>query len=121
MSSLGLNTLEGRLFSDSGHLCMVVEIDEPRNIGRISYSLEGEARIIELPLMEISRLVAANSRVALRHSSKIEVKHRIVEQDDGFYAKAREGDMGPYLSFEVAESAFQDHIEEQKLTNNPAR
>lgn len=122
MSSLGLNRLEGRLFSDSGHLCMVVEIDEPSSMGRISYSLDGERQVKDLPIMEVSRLVASNNQAALRHSSKkVEVKHCIDERDGGFYAKTREGDMGPYPSFEAAESAFQEYIEEQKLTNTPAR
>ena len=101
---------------------MVVEIDEPSSMGRISYSLDGERQVKDLPIMEVSRLVASNSQAALRHSSKkVEVKHRIDEREGGFYAKTREGDMGPYASLEAAESAFQEYIEEQKLTNTPAR
>lgn len=115
----GLNRLEGRLFDDAGHLCLVVEANDATGLGRVSYQEDGARHVIDMPLTEISRLVAQGTNGVSDKSD--DLSHRVKEKADGFYAMAREGAIGPFSSFVQAESAMREHIEESLLTNSPAR
>lgn len=116
----GLNRLEGRLFADAGHLCLVVEANEATGQGRVSFQADGVRHVVDMPLIEISRLVAQSNNpqdASTAHS----LTHRVSEKADGFYAMAREGEIGPFKSFAQAETAMREHIEQSLLTNSPAR
>ncbi len=115
----GLNRLQGRLFDDGGNLCLVVEADDRTGLGRVSFQADGVRHLVEMPLMEISRLVAQGT--ANIESAPTSLSHRVKEDDDGFYAMAREGAIGPFPTFNQAEAAMRDHIEAAQLTNSPAR
>ena len=99
----------GRLFVESGRLCLVVEIDEEAGIGRVSSRVDGEQQLNDMPLADIARCISANSDLALDNVGESAPK-RIVRKDDGWYFNSREGLQGPYLKGEEAEAALKQHI-----------
>ena len=91
---LGQNRLEGRLFTDAGHMCLVVEANNATGKGRVSFQADGVRHVVEMPLTEISRLVAQSGNTS--PSETPDLTHRVKERADGYYAMAREGAIGPF-------------------------
>jgi len=45
LNTSSIGKFEGRLFSEAGRLCLVVEANETTGMGRISYRADGEGQL----------------------------------------------------------------------------
>ncbi|MEM8769322.1 MAG: DUF6316 family protein [Pseudomonadota bacterium] len=98
----GLHRLEGRLFAESGTLFMVVQTEEQDDVARVSYRVNDQTQVIEMPLTEAARRVSAGSNLILDNLNSPESSRRILEQQEGWFFVSREGNIGPYESQEEA-------------------
>ena len=94
--STNLGRYEGRLFAEDGRLCMVVEADEEAGMARVSCRIDGEQRVIEMPLTDVGMRIAAGSDLVLDNLNGEESAKRILRRKDGWFFSAREGLKGPY-------------------------
>jgi hypothetical protein len=97
---------EGRLFTEEGRLYFIVEVNSDAGIARVSYSDDGEQKIMEMPISEVGLRLASSSPSLLPP----EQTSRVVEQDDGWYFKTREGLDGPYATDAMADHALKQYI-----------
>jgi hypothetical protein len=100
--SRNLNRLEGRLFTESGTLFMVVHADEANNQAQVSFRVNEETQVLDLPFSEAAARVAKGANLILDNLNSPESAKRILEMKDGWYFASREGEMGPYDSREEA-------------------
>ena len=117
---MSVNRLEGRLFSESGCLFMVITTDESKATARVSCRLDGHQQIIEMPLCEVTRRVGSSSRLILDNLNGPESARRILSKDDGWYFSSREGLNGPYAEGDEAASALGRYILSMQ-TDTPPR
>ncbi|MGI9323903.1 MAG: DUF6316 family protein [Pseudomonadales bacterium] len=110
MKTNNIGRFEGRLFAHAGRLCMVVEADELSGVGRISFREDGENRVVDMPLSEISQRIAANSDLLLDNARAPESSKRIVRKPDGWFFSTREGLQGPFQSGQEAEQELGQHM-----------
>lgn len=110
MSTRSLGRFEGRLFVDEGRLCMVVEADEQTGVALVSVRDDGSPKVVEMPITEISRRIAAGTEVALDNLNSKSAAQRIVQKPDGWYFTAREGDKGPFPTEAEAEAELNSYI-----------
>jgi hypothetical protein len=97
-----LSRFEGRLFTEGGCLFMVVDVNDAAGTARVSGRIDGQIQVVELPLGDVARRVAATSGVILDNLNTPEHDERIVEQRDGWHFVTREGQVGPFPSREEA-------------------
>ena len=100
--SRNLNRLEGRLFTESGTLFMVVHADEANDQAQVSFCINEETQVLDLPFSEAAARVAKGANLILDNLNSPESAKRILEMKDGWYFASREGEMGPYESKEEA-------------------
>ena len=100
--SRNLNRLEGRLFTESGTLFMVVHADEANDQAQVSFRVNEETQVLDLPFSEAAARVAKGANLILDNLNSPEAAKRILEMKDGWYFASREGEMGPYESKEEA-------------------
>jgi hypothetical protein len=100
--SRNLNRLEGRLFTESGTLFMVVHADEANNQAQVSFCINEETQVLDLPFSEAAARVAKGANLILDNLNSPESAKRILQMKDGWYFASREGEMGPYESKEQA-------------------
>ena len=100
--SCNMNRLEGRLFTKSGTLFMVVHADEANDKAQVSFRINDETQVLELPFTEAAARVAKGANLILDNLNSPESAKRILEMKDGWYFASREGEMGPYESKEEA-------------------
>ena len=97
-----LNRLEGRLFTESGTLFMVVHADEANDQAQVSFRINEDTQVLDLPFSEAAARVAKGASLILDNINSPESAKRILEMQDGWYFASREGEMGPYESKEEA-------------------
>jgi hypothetical protein len=97
-----LNRLEGRLFTKSGTLFLVVHADEASDTAQVSFCVNEETQVLDLPFSEAAARVASGASLILDNLNSPESVRRILEMKDGWYFASREGEMGPYPSREEA-------------------
>ena len=97
---------EGRLFTEDGRLYYIVEIDSEAGIARVSYRVNDEQKIMQIPISEVGLRLASSSSTLLPP----EQTSRIIEKDDGWYFKSREGVDGPYATDTMADHALKQYI-----------
>ena len=102
---------EGRLFSQDGQLCYVLDIDDYAGIARVSCPEGNKRRVIETPLADVEARPATDTEMRLEAMSAS--SSRIVETSDGWFFKTREGLKGPYLSSNDAQAALDRFIKSQ--------
>jgi hypothetical protein len=102
MMTRSLNRLEGRLFTKGGTLFMVVSADEANNTAQVSYRVNDETQVLDLPFSEAAARVAGGTNLILDNLNSPSSARRILEMKDGWYFASREGDIGPYESREEA-------------------
>lgn len=100
--SRNLNRLEGRLFTESGTLFMVVHADESNDQAQVSFRVNEETQVLDLPFSEAAARVAGGANLILDNLNSPEAAKRILEMKDGWYFASREGEIGPYESKEEA-------------------
>jgi hypothetical protein len=101
---------EGRLFVKAGRLALVVEANEDSGMGRVSYRVDGEQQVVDMPLSEVSRRISSGTNLALDNVSGSDSSKRILRKQDGWFFSAREGLKGPYGSGEEAERELSQYI-----------
>lgn len=116
-----LNRLEGRLFSESGILFMVVHTNEKENLAQVSFRVDDETQVMEMSLSEASARVATGASLILDNLNSPEADRRIIEMNDGWYFAAREGKLGPYENKEEAGQALARYILTKQVENDVPR
>ncbi len=110
MNSNSIGRFEGRLFADAGRLYLVVEANELTGSGRVSFREDGENKVKEMPLSEISKLISRNSELKLDNTGGPIAAKRLVEKADGWFFSTREGLKGPYPTAEEAQQNLGQHV-----------
>ena len=105
-----INRYEGRLFLEEGRLCMVVEADELRGVGRVSSRVAGQTNVVEMPLADIGQRLSVSSKMTLDSIGEATSTQRVQQKSDGWYFLAREGLMGPFSSHDEAQDQLTGYI-----------
>ncbi len=116
-----LNRLEGRLFTESGTLFMVVHADEANDQAQVSFRVNEETQVLDLPFSEAAARVAKGANLILDNLNSPEAAKRILEMKDGWYFASREGEMGPYESKEEAGQNLGRYILSMQETGQTSR
>ena len=119
--SRNLNRLEGRLFTESGTLFMVVHADEANDQAQVSFRVNEETQVLDLPFSEAAARVAKGANLILDNLNSPEAAKRILEMKDGWYFASREGEMGPYESKEAAGQSLGRYILSMQETGQTSR
>lgn len=101
---------EGRLFTDEGRLCMVIEADHESGVGRVSVRVDGKQQLIEMSLAEIGNKIAAAAGLSLDGVNSETQAVRVIRKPDGWFFNAREGLKGPYQSSATAERELNEYV-----------
>jgi hypothetical protein len=116
-----LARIEGRLFAEDGYLFLIVHADEATGVARVSCRMDGQTQIIELPLAEVTKRIVSSARLILDNLNGPETAKRIIEQKDGWYFSAREGQMGPFDSRKEAGHKLTKYILSMQTVNGTPR
>ncbi len=105
------NRLEGRLFAEDGHLCMVVCVDQSTGMAQIS----SQRRLFDMPLSDVSSKLASYTHLSLDGLNSQRSEKRLVQNDDGWFFKVRgeacgEALKGPFESKEAANDAMGEFV-----------
>ena len=119
--SRNLNRLEGRLFTESGTLFMVVHADEANDQAQVSFRINEENQVLDLPFSEAAARVAKGASLILDNLNSPQAAKRIREMTDGWYFASREGEMGPYESKEAAGQSLGRYILSMQETGQTSR
>ena len=119
--SPNLNRLEGRLFTESGTLFMVVHADEANDKAQVSFRVNEETQVLDLPFSEAAARVAKGANLILDNLNSPEAAKRILEMKDGWYFASREGEIGPYESKEEAGKRLGRYILSMQETGQTSR
>ena len=120
--SRNLNRLEGRLFTESGTLFMVVHADEANDQAQVSFRVNNEeTQLLDLPFSEAAARVAKGANLILDNLNSPEAAKRILQMKDGWYFASREGEMGPYESKEAAGQSLGRYILSMQETGQTSR
>jgi hypothetical protein len=109
------NRLEGRLFVDSGRLCLVLEVDTAAGTARISRRTENGHEVMQVPLSEVGLRLSGHAGAPLDALNAPATVERIFRRDGGWFVYAREGLLGPFNSNAEAKRALQSVM----LSNPP--
>jgi hypothetical protein len=116
-----LNRLEGRLFTESGTLFMVVHADESNDQAQVTFRVNEETQVLDLPFSEAAARVAGGANLILDNLNSPEAAKRILEMKDGWYFASREGEIGPYESKEEAGQRLGRYILSMQETGQTSR
>ena len=116
-----LNRYEGRLFAEGGTLFMVVQADAGNDAAKVSYRINDQTHVIEMPLSDVATRVSAGSSLILDNLNGPDSARRILQQEDGWYFASREGRQGPYSSREDAGQAMGRYILTMQSVNEEPR
>lgn len=122
-----LRRCEGRLFTESGVLFLVVATDEEQGTARVSCRVADGLQVIDMPLTDVTRRLTANADLKLDNLNGPNAVKRIVSQDGEWFFTAREGLQGPFATSEDAKRALaryilcmQDALERPPVRNRAA-
>jgi len=110
--------IEGRLLADEGRLCLVIAADPDTGIAQVSCCVDGERKLIEMPILEVSQRLASHVDLESLNPGK---NKRIVEKAEGWFFIAREGMQGPYPTDTAANEALSAHIVALQTTTSAFR
>ena len=116
-----LNRLEGRLFTESGTLFMVVHADETSDQAQVSFRVNEETQVLDLPFSEAAARVARGANLMFDNLNSPESAKRILEMKDGWYFASREGQIGPYETKEEAGQRLGRYILSMQETGQTSR
>ena len=97
---------EGRLFTEDGRLYFIVEVDSEAGLARVSYRENDEQKIMQMPISDVGLRLASSSPTLLPP----EQTSRVIEKENGWYFKTREGLDGPYATDAMADHALKQYI-----------
>lgn len=101
------NRLAGRLFADSGFLCMVVDADTATDTATVS----SRGRVVRMSLPSVEEKLVAYTNMTLDNLNSEGTVHRLISNDEGWFFKTREtGLAGPYETREKAKEAMNQYI-----------
>lgn len=106
MATLG--RYEGRLFVNHNRLCMVVEADTRTGIARVSSRVDGRVRLEDMPISEVSERLSHGPLLDNLRGPNAE--KRVVEREEGWFFKSREGYKGPYDSSDEAQDGLSEYV-----------
>jgi len=116
-----LNRYEGRLFAEGGTLFMVVQADAQNDAAKVSYRVNDQTHVIDMPLSDVATRVSAGSSLILDNLNGPDSAQRLLELDDGWYFASREGQQGPYTSKDDAGQAMGRYILTMQSVNAEPR
>jgi hypothetical protein len=119
--SCSLNRLEGRLFTQSGTLFMVVNADEANDTAQVSFRVNEETQVMDMPFTEAAARVAGGANLILDNLNSPASDRRILEMKDGWYFASREGEIGPYASRDEAGQQLGRYILSMQETGQTSR
>jgi len=105
-----LRRCEGRLFTESGVLFLVVSADERQGTARVSCRVAGELQVLDMPLADVTKRLTANADLKLDNLNGPNAVKRIVSQDGEWFFTAREGLQGPFATSEEAKRGLARYI-----------
>lgn len=94
----GLNRFEGRMFVEGGILFLVVESDPEAGTARVSGRVDGETQVVDMPIADIARRLAAGNELKLDNLNGPGAEKRVVRRADKWFFTSREGLQGPFGS-----------------------
>lgn len=113
----------GRLFSKDGRLHLVLEVVPERGMARVSRRVGDATEVVELAVGEVMQRLGGAQPLKLDGLSSDATDRRLVERDEAWFFKAREGEHGPYPDAQSAQRALKRHIltaQEEGRTGRPA-
>jgi len=110
VSNSVVNRFEGRLFLEDGRLCMVVEADEARGLGRVSSRVDGQPKVVEMSLNDIGQRLSMSAKMTLDSIGAATTTQRVQQKSDGWYFSSREGLVGPFSSNDEAQQELTGYL-----------
>lgn len=104
------NRYEGRLFTDEGRLCFVLDVDTESGMARVSYRADSGQQVVQMPIAEVGLRLSSSSALSLDGLGTTPTTNRIIQKSDGWFFTTREGTNGPFSSDTDAQEALNKHI-----------
>ena len=104
-----VNRYEGRLFSEEGRLCFVLDVDTESGFARIGYQDESGHQVKLMAVSEVGLRLNTGSNLSLDSLGSNDRSDRVVEKADGWFIATREGLQGPFPSDNEANQALSRH------------
>lgn len=101
---------EGRLFTENGSLFMVLDVDCNEETARISARINGERKIMTMPLADLSDRLSVDAEPKLDGVAETAQSGRLRLGSDGWYYKSRNGEQGPFPTKDEADAALKRYI-----------
>jgi len=114
----------GRLFSKEGRLHLVLEVDATTGVAKVSCRVDDTTQVIEMPISDVIKRLGSSDPLKLDGLSSERTEVRVIEKDNCWFYRAREGEYGPYADKEAAKRALKRHIllaQEDGRTGRPAQ
>lgn len=114
----------GRLFSKGGRLHLVLGVNTVTGMVTASFRSADQTEVIELPIAEVLERLSGDRSLKLDGLSAKSTEARVVEKHNGWFFRAREGEVGPYNDEVAAQRALRQHIlsaQEDGRTGRPAQ
>ncbi len=121
---LSAQRVVGRLFSQNGKLHLVLEVDPASRMARVSCRVDDATQVIAMPIAEVMQHLDSSSALKLDGLNSERTEERILEKDDGWFFRAREGEYGPFSNSQAAKRALSRHVllaQEEGRTGRPVR
>lgn len=112
----------GRLFSRGGRLHLIVDADADSGLARVSCRVHETTEVIAMPITDCISHLANSKTLKLDGLKARQTEFRVVEHDQRWFFKTREGQLGPFAHRRAAERALTQHIllaQEEGRTGRP--
>ena len=100
----------GRLFSKGGRLHLIVDADAGSGLARVSCRIDDATEVIAIPITDCIRHLANSKALKLDGLSARQTDYRVIERDERWFFKTREGQLGPFEDRRAAERALKQHV-----------
>lgn len=100
----------GRLFSKGGRLHLIVDADPESGFARVSCQMGDANDVVTIPVSDCIRLLANSKALKLDGLNARQTDYRVIERDQRWFFKTREGQFGPFADRRAAERELKQHI-----------
>jgi hypothetical protein len=100
----------GRLFSRGGRLHLIVDADSDSGLASVTCRVDETTQVISMPISECIEQLANSRTLKLDGLNARQIGYRVVERDDAWFLKTREGQLGPFADRPAAERALTQHV-----------
>ncbi len=100
----------GRLFSKGGRLHLIVDADAESGLARVSCRINESTQVIAIPITDCIKHLANSKALKLDGLNARQTDYRVIERDERWFFKTREGQLGPFEDRRAAERALTQHI-----------